>query len=153
MSSFIAEVKSDLMGEQTILCGMLQTGSILCFDKMIEEGIEPGYASKLIQYGWENITEALKYGGVTNMLDRLSNPAKIKAYDLAEELKEIMRPLYNKHQDDIMNGNFSAGMMEDWANDDAKLHAWRADTAETAFEKHQRVTLRSLSKSTSTTAS
>ena len=32
-SSFIAEVKSDLMGEQTILCGMLQTGSILCFDE------------------------------------------------------------------------------------------------------------------------
>ena len=28
-SSFVAEVKSDLMGEQTILCGMLQTGSIL----------------------------------------------------------------------------------------------------------------------------
>ena len=26
-SSFIAEVKSDLMGEQTILCGMLQTGA------------------------------------------------------------------------------------------------------------------------------
>ena len=37
-SSFVAEVKSDLMGEQTILCGMLQTGSILCFDKMIEKG-------------------------------------------------------------------------------------------------------------------
>jgi ketol-acid reductoisomerase len=35
-SSFIAEVKSDLMGEQTILCGMLQTGSLLCFDKMVE---------------------------------------------------------------------------------------------------------------------
>ena len=34
-SSFVAEVKSDLMGEQTILCGILQTGSILCFDKMI----------------------------------------------------------------------------------------------------------------------
>ena len=29
MSSFIAEVKSDLMGEQTILCGMLQTGSVV----------------------------------------------------------------------------------------------------------------------------
>ena len=28
-SSFVAEVKSDLMGEQTILCGLLQTGSIL----------------------------------------------------------------------------------------------------------------------------
>ena len=51
MSSFIAEVKSDLMGEQTILCGMLQTGSLLCFDKMIDKGIDPAYASKLIQYG------------------------------------------------------------------------------------------------------
>lgn len=135
MSSFIAEVKSDLMGEQTILCGMLQTGSLLCFDKMIEEGVDAGYASKLIQYGWETITEALKYGGVTNMLDRLSNPAKIKAFDLSEELKGIMRPLYNKHQDDIINGNFSQGMMEDWANDDVKLLGWRAETAETAFEK------------------
>jgi ketol-acid reductoisomerase len=36
-SSFVAEVKSDLMGEQTILCGILQTGSILCFDKMVEK--------------------------------------------------------------------------------------------------------------------
>ena len=135
MSSFIAEVKSDLMGEQTILCGMLQTGSLLCFDKMIEEGVNAGYASKLIQFGWETITEALKYGGVTNMLDRLSNPAKIKAFDLAEELKDIMRPLYEKHQDDIMDGTFSTGMMADWANDDAKLLGWRADTAETAFEK------------------
>jgi ketol-acid reductoisomerase len=30
-SSFVAEVKSDLMGEQTILCGFLQTGSIPFF--------------------------------------------------------------------------------------------------------------------------
>ncbi len=84
MSSFIAEVKSDLMG--------LQTGSLLCFDKMIEEGIDAGYAAKLIQYGWETVTEALKYGGVTNMMDRLSNPAKIRAFELAEILKDIMRP-------------------------------------------------------------
>ncbi len=135
MSSFIAEVKSDLMGEQTILCGMLQTGSLLCFDKMVDEGIDPSYASKLIQCGWETITEALKYGGVTNMMDRLSNPAKIRAFELSEELKDIMRDLYNKHQDDIMTGAFSSGMMADWADDDAKLLGWRADTAETAFEK------------------
>ena len=136
-SSFIAEVKSDLMGEQTILCGMLQTGSLLCFDKMVEKGIDASYASKLIQYGWEVITEALKYGGVTNMLDRLSNPAKVKAFELSEQLKTIMRPLYIKHMDDIISGEFSRGMMADWAEDDAKLLAWRAETAETAFEKQQ----------------
>ncbi|MEP3838748.1 MAG: ketol-acid reductoisomerase [Algibacter sp.] len=134
-SSFIAEVKSDLMGEQTILCGLLQTGSILCFDKMVEEGIDAGYASKLIQYGWETVTEGLKYGGVTNMMDRLSNPAKIKAFELSEELKDIMRPLFQKHMDDIIEGRFSAGMMADWANNDHDLLTWRAATAETNFEK------------------
>ena len=134
-SSFVAEVKSDLMGEQTILCGLLQTGSILCFDKMIEKGIEPGYASKLIQYGWETVTEGMKYGGITNMMDRLSNPAKIKAFELSEEMKDIMRPLFQKHMDDIMTGHFSKTMMEDWANDDKNLLTWRAETGETAFEK------------------
>ena len=134
-SSFVAEVKSDLMGEQTILCGLLQTGSILSFDKMVEKGIDKGYASKLVQYGWEVVTEALKQGGVTAMMDRLSNPAKIKAFQLSEELKEIMRPLFQKHQDDIMSGEFSKTMMEDWANDDKNLLTWRAATGETAFEK------------------
>ncbi|RXG16211.1 ketol-acid reductoisomerase [Leeuwenhoekiella aestuarii] len=134
-SSFVAEVKSDLMGEQTILCGMLQTGSILCFDKMIEKGIDAGYASKLIQYGWETITEALKHGGITNMMDRLNNPSKIKAFELAEEIKDITRPLFHKHMDDIISGHFSKTMMEDWANDDVNLLKWRAETGETAFEK------------------
>ena len=134
-SSFVAEVKSDLMGEQTILCGVLQTGSILSFDKMVEKGIEPSYASKLIQYGWETITEALKHGGITNMMDRLNNPAKVKAFKLSEELKEIMEPLFEKHMDDIMSGHFSKTMMEDWANDDKNLLEWRAATGETAFEK------------------
>jgi ketol-acid reductoisomerase len=134
-SSFVAEVKSDLMGEQTILCGVLQTGSILCFDKMVDQGVESGYAAKLVQYGWETITEALKHGGITNMMDRLSNPSKIKAFELSENLKEILTPLFQKHMDDIMSGHFSKTMMEDWSNDDKNLLKWRAETGETAFEK------------------
>jgi ketol-acid reductoisomerase len=134
-SSFIAEVKSDLMGEQTILCGLLQSGSILCFDKMKASGMDAAYASKIIQYGWEVITEALKHGGITAMMDRLSNPAKIKAYELAESLKQILRPLFQKHQDDIMSGVFSSTMMEDWAHGDKNLLQWRAATGETDFEK------------------
>ena len=134
-SSFVAEVKSDLMGEQTILCGVLQTGSILSFNKMIENGINPNYASKLIQFGWETITEALKHGGITNMMDRLNNSAKIEAFKISEELKVIMKPLFQKHMDDIMSGHFSSTMMEDWANNDVNLLKWRAQTGETTFEK------------------
>jgi ketol-acid reductoisomerase len=59
-SSFVAEVKSDLMGEQTILCGMLQTGSILCLIKWSKE-LNLRMLQR-IQYGWETVTEALKHG-------------------------------------------------------------------------------------------
>jgi ketol-acid reductoisomerase len=134
-SSFVAEVKSDLMGEQTILCGMLQTATVLCFNKMVELGINPGYAEKLLQYGWETTSEALKHGGVTNLMDRLSNPAKIRAHELSVELKKIMKPLYQEHMDNIMSGVFSSTMMEDWANNDVNLLTWRKNFSETPFEK------------------
>jgi ketol-acid reductoisomerase len=134
-SSFIAEVKSDLMGEQTILCGMLQTGTLLCYDRMVQLDVEPAYAVKLLQYGWETVSEALKQGGITNMMDRLSNPAKIRAFELSEELKTVMKPLYQKHMDNIISGEFSSTMMDDWSDGDKKLLAWREATGKTAFEK------------------
>ena len=42
---------------------------------------------------------------------------------------------YAKHQDDIITGVFSSTMMADWDNDDVNLLKWRAETAETGFEK------------------
>ncbi|MGL4858695.1 MAG: ketol-acid reductoisomerase, partial [Enterobacteriaceae bacterium] len=134
-SSFVAEVKSDLMGEQTILCGMLQTGSLLCYDRLVAEGVDKAYAGKLLQYGWEVITEALKQGGITLMMDRLSNPAKLRAHALSEQLKTLMTPLFQKHMDDIISGKFSTDMMADWANNDDNLLTWRKETGESAFEK------------------
>ncbi|MCE1709221.1 ketol-acid reductoisomerase, partial [Enterobacter hormaechei] len=104
--------------------------------QLVAEGIEPGYAGKLIQFGWETITEALKQGGITLMMDRLSNPAKLRAYALSEQLKTILSPLFQKHMDDIISGEFSATMMADWANDDKNLLAWREETGKTAFENY-----------------
>ena len=134
-SSFVAEVKSDLMGEQTILCGVLQTASILLFDKMVSLGIDKNYASKLLQNGWEVITESLKHGGITKMMDQLSDQSKVKACELSDNLKSIMKPLFEKHMDDIISGEFSLGMMKDWGNDDVKLLNWREETGNTNFEK------------------
>ena len=133
-SSFIAEVKSDLMGEQTILCGMLQTAAIMGHEHLIKLGIESGYARKLIQYGIETVTEGLKHGGITNMMDRLSNPSKMRASAIAEELKSLLAPLFQKHMDDIIEGEFSKVMMTDWANNDTNLLEWRNETAKTTFE-------------------
>jgi len=134
-SSFVAEVKSDLMGEQTILCGMLQTASILAFEKMVDAKIDAGYAAKLIQQGLETITEALKIGGITHMMDRLDNPSKIVAFDLSEQVKSLLAPLFYQHMDDILSGRFSSEMMDDWKNNDRALLTWREQTAASAFEK------------------
>jgi ketol-acid reductoisomerase len=123
------------MGEQTILCGMLQTAAILGHQQLISLGVDAAYARKLLQYGIETVTEGLKHGGITNMMDRLSNPAKIKAFDMSEQLKSILKPLFEKHMDDIIEGHFSKTMMQDWANDDANLLKWREQTAESSFEQ------------------
>nr|Q9RQ47.1 RecName: Full=Ketol-acid reductoisomerase (NADP(+)); Short=KARI; AltName: Full=Acetohydroxy-acid isomeroreductase; Short=AHIR; AltName: Full=Alpha-keto-beta-hydroxylacyl reductoisomerase; AltName: Full=Ketol-acid reductoisomerase type 2; AltName: Full=Ketol-acid reductoisomerase type II [Buchnera aphidicola (Melaphis rhois)]AAF13807.1 acetohydroxy acid isomeroreductase [Buchnera aphidicola] len=134
-SSFIAEVKSDLMGEQTILCGMLQASSLVCYNQLIFQGVNPSYAGKLIQTGWEVITESVKHGGITLMLDRLSNTAKIRAYFLSKKLKKIFFPLFRKHMDDIISGEFSKNMMFDWKNNDQQLKEWRTEIQNTDFEK------------------
>ena len=134
-SSFVAEVKSDLMGEQTILCGVLQSGSILCFNKMIELGFDSGFSSKLIQFGWETITEELKHNGINGMLARLDDDSRYLAHTLSEELKEILTPLFKHHMKNILDGSFSKDMMEDWVNDDVKLLNWRRETGLTDFEK------------------
>lgn len=134
-SSFSAEVKSDLMGEQTILCGLLQTGSIVLYEYLVNEGHDLGYSGKLIQNGWEVITESLKHGGITLMMDRLSNPSKIRAYLLAKKLKKIFKPLFKKHIDNIFSGKFSEKMIRDWENQDKKLLFWRKETQKSMFER------------------
>ena len=134
-SSFVAEVKSDLMGEQTILCGVLQTGSILCFNKMIELGYDSGFSSKLIQYGWETITEELKHNGITGMINRLDDSSRLAVHELSNDLKRIMTPLFNHHMNDILSGSFSKNMMNDWNDNDYNLLKWREATGNTDFEK------------------
>ena len=151
-SSFVAEVKSDLMGEQTILCGMLQAGSLLCYDKLVAEGTDPAYAGKLIQFGWETITEAPEAG--RHQPDDGPSPTRPSCvpFELSEQLRTLMRPLFEKHMDDIIAGEFSRGMMADWAEDDAKLFGWREETGKSAFENAPPMPARSPSRSTSTMA-
>ena len=134
-SSFVAEVKSDLMGEQTILCGVLQSGSILCYNKMIDLGYDSGFAAKLIQYGWETITEELKHNGISGMIKRLDNKSRYLVHKLSEELKTIMTPLFETHMKNILTGSFSQEMMIDWKNNDENLLKWREETGLTNFEK------------------
>ncbi|WP_343128600.1 ketol-acid reductoisomerase [Buchnera aphidicola (Kurisakia onigurumii)] len=134
-SSFSAEVKSDLMGEQTILCGMLQSASLLYYKKLIQNGRNAKYSVNIIQKGWEILTESLKKGGITLMMDRFHNASKIKICSLSLQLKKILRPLFEYHMDEILSGEFSKKMIQDWNNNDQKLIFWRKKTKNSLFEK------------------
>ncbi|WP_343182528.1 ketol-acid reductoisomerase [Buchnera aphidicola] len=134
-SSFIAEVKSDLMGEQTILCGLLQSSSIVIYDKLIASGYSSDYAVKLLQHGWEIITESVKHGGITLMLNRVSNSAKNRICELSNKLKIKLSPLFQQHMDDILSGKFSYDMIADWNNGDKNLLTWRTKVKNTNLEK------------------
>ena len=136
-SSFIAEVKSDLMGEQTILCGLLQTSSVALYDLMLKNGVPSDYASGLLQYGWETLGESVKRGGISDMMARLEDAACVRAFKMADAFKVSMRPLFEQHMDEIMDGTFSQEMMRDWHNNDKNLLQWRKEIGETAFEKSQ----------------
>ena len=69
------------------------------------------------------------------MLELLDPTQKLKVYEVSEELKTLMTPLFKNHMSQILSGEFSEGMMKDWYNDDVNLLTWRAQTRETGFEK------------------
>ena len=74
------------------------------------------------------------------MMDRLSNPAKIKANQLSKDIKKLLAPLYQKHMDDIISGKFSSTMMEDWKAGDKDLLTWRENTGKLPFESAKETT-------------
>ncbi|ABJ90835.1 ketol-acid reductoisomerase [Buchnera aphidicola] len=133
-SSFIAEVKSDLMGEQTILCGMLQACSLVCFNHLIEKGYSSDFSATLLQFGWEKLAECMKEGGITLLFNRLSISSKIRAYKLSIVLKSLLRPLFCLHMDNIISGDFSKNMIADWNNSDIQLYNWRKKLKKSHFE-------------------
>ncbi|VFP78410.1 Ketol-acid reductoisomerase (NADP(+)) [Buchnera aphidicola (Cinara cuneomaculata)] len=136
-SSFIAEVKSDLMGEQTILCGMVQACSLICYRHLIDKGYSSDYSATLLQFGWEKLAECMKDGGIKLLFDRLSSPAKIRAYELSIQLKKILRPLFCLHMDNIISGRFSEQMISDWKTGDMQLIKWRQKLKKSSFENAQ----------------
>jgi ketol-acid reductoisomerase len=68
-------------------------------------------------------------------MDRLSNPAKIKAFELAEELRGPDAPAVQEAPGRHHHGLFSTTMMKDWDAGDVNLLGWRAATNDTAFEQ------------------
>ena len=61
--------------------------------KVIEGQQEPTTLKTRNAHAVHRLTEALKHGGITGMMDRLDNPSKIKCFELAAELKGRIKSL------------------------------------------------------------
>ncbi|WP_406667530.1 ketol-acid reductoisomerase [Gallaecimonas sp. GXIMD1310] len=134
-SSFEAEVKSDLMGEQTVLCGLPQAVCVAGFARLQALKVPAAEAAAFFQYGIEQVAEAMKAGGVRLAFSRLSPAVRQHARQQTDVLKQALRPLFEKHMDDILAGRFAERMMADWQNDDSELHRWRQQSQQSAFEQ------------------
>ena len=130
-SSFIAEVKSDLMGEQTILCGMLQTGTLLCFDKMVEKGYGPRLTQpSFVSMAGKLSPKALKHGGITNMMDRLVQSSQDRRqFPGGRAEGNYGDPVPDAIWTTSSPASSLPTMIEDWAHDDKNLLTWREETA------------------------
>lgn len=134
-SSFEAEVKSDLMGEQTVLCGLPQAVCVAGFERLVALQVPAEQAAAFYQFGIEQVSESMKAGGVRLAFSKLSPAARVHARRQADKIKAAFRPLFEKHMDDIVAGRFAERMMTDWQNDDVELLTWRQQSSESAFEQ------------------
>ena len=57
-------------------------------NKMIELVYESDFSVKLVQNGWEPITEELKHNGITGMMNRLDDSSRYVAHKLSDKLKK-----------------------------------------------------------------
>ena len=93
-SRLVAEVKSDLRASIPSLCGMLQTAHPE-IRRMVAEGIEPASERSSIRLGDHH--RGAQAGRHHLMMDQSQKPER-QAFELAEEPRTLMRPLYAKHR-------------------------------------------------------
>ena len=129
-TTFKEETETDLFGEQAVLCGGL-TNMIMCgFETLVEAGYQPELAYFEVCHEMKLIVDLIYEGGFAKMRDSVSNTAEYGEYVsgprvMTSEVKANMR----KVLDDIQNGNFAKGFVEDNANGFPKFKELRAKNA------------------------
>lgn len=105
-TSFFAETKTDLMGEQTALCGLLQAAMPMVLEKICADPkIDPKTAKIFVKNAFFNMAVRLK-SGAKNLFDRFLPAENAEIMAFIEIFWDKFAPLYKKHMDEILSGKF-----------------------------------------------
>lgn len=116
-TTFDFETKSDLFGEQAVLCGGITALIKAGFDTLRDGGYPAEIAYFEVLHETKLIVDLIQAGGFTKMWDVVSNTAEFGGLTrrdrvITEESKKGMRSIL----DDIENGKFKDEWRAEWRN-------------------------------------
>lgn len=135
-STFRDETEADLFSEQAVLCGGVKELVKAGFNTLVEAGYAPETAYFECLHELKLITDLLYQGGITTMLERISDTAEWGAYVggpevIGAETRDGMKRLLAGIQD----GSFAREWIAENASGKKKLLEFRTAEAETPIEQ------------------
>lgn len=135
-STFRDETEADLFAEQAVLCGGTKELVKAGFQTLVDAGYSPETAFFECLHELKLIVDLLYEGGITHMLERISDTAEWGAYIggpavIGEDSKDEMKALLARIQD----GSFAREWVAESSSGKKRLHAFREAEKQTDIEK------------------
>ena len=135
-TTFKEECETDLVGEQSVLCGGLTHLILAGYETLIEAGYAPEMAYFECLHEVKLIVDLLYEGGMANMRYSISNTAEYGDYSrgprlITEETKKEMKKILSE----IQSGQFAREWMNEHRSGQIKFTAMRKQQAEHPIEK------------------
>lgn len=129
-TTFKEETETDLFGEQAVLCGGLTSMIEAGFETLVEAGYQPELAYFEVCHEMKLIVDLIYEGGFDKMRQSISNTAEYGDYVsgprvITEQTKANMKAVL----EDIQNGSFAKGFVEDNKAGFPKFKEMRAKNA------------------------
>ncbi len=134
-TTFKDETETDLFGEQTILCGLMDQGIKAAFETLVEAGYPPEMAYFECLHEVKLIVDLIYQGGIENMFYSISNNAEYGAYVtgptlVTEETRAAMREALKNIQD----GSYAEKFVQEGKSGYPFMNKKRADNARHQIE-------------------
>ena len=135
-STFRDETEADLFAEQAVLCGGTKELVKAGFQTLVDAGYSPETAFFECLHELKLIVDLLYEGGITHMLERISDTAEWGAYVggpavIGDESRAGMKALLDRIQD----GSFAREWIEESSSGKKRLHSFREAEKDTDIEK------------------
>ena len=134
-TTFDNETKTDLFGEQAVLCGGLTAMINAGYETLVKGGYPPEMAYFEVLHEVKLITDLINKGGLMGMWDGVSNTAEFGGFTrrdrvITAESKKGMQSIL----DDIESGKFKDEWRADWNAGLVKLKKMESDESKLPIE-------------------